>query len=162
MDKMNYPRGLVRYTTEHSLNNQTTHVLRPRMFVYAALILLLIVGLVTSMVLRTPIILDVIRDRNSLYRELPNDVIENIYTIKIINQSNDPRQFGLTVTGIDGISLDGVAHEIRVEGGGVLSLPVRVRAARSKAHGVNEIDFLVTAQDDETITVVEDSRFIGP
>jgi cytochrome c oxidase accessory protein FixG len=162
MDKMNYPRGLVRYTTEHSLNNQTTHVLRPRMFVYAALILLLIVGLVTSMVLRTPIILDVIRDRNSLYRELPNDVIENIYTIKIINQSNDPRQFGLTVTGIDGISLDGVAQEIRVEGGGVLSLPVRVRAARSKAHGVHAIDFLVTAKDDETIAIVEDSRFIGP
>ena len=41
-----------------------------------------------SMVTRTPIILDVIRDRNSLYRELPDEQIENIYTIKI----NQPEQ----------------------------------------------------------------------
>src|SRR6056300_702824 len=30
MDKMNYPRGLVRYTTEHSLQHKGTRVLRPR------------------------------------------------------------------------------------------------------------------------------------
>ena len=36
--------------------------------------------------MRTPIILDVIRDRNTLYRESPDNMIENIYTLKIINQ----------------------------------------------------------------------------
>jgi cytochrome c oxidase accessory protein FixG len=162
MDKMNYPRGLVRYTTEHALNNETTHVIRPRMLVYAALLLLLIGGLITSMALRTPIILDVIRDRNSLFRELPGEIIENIYTVKIINQSNDARSFHLVVTGVDGIVLDGVADEIRVDGGGVLSLPVRARAARGTVQGVSSIDFVVTAIDDPDTSVVEDSRFIGP
>jgi polyferredoxin len=132
------------------------------MLVYAGLLLVLTGGLVTSMVTRTPIILDVIRDRNALYRELPNDLIENSYTIKIINQSNDERRFSLAVVGVDGITLDGVADEILVGGGGVLSLPVRARAHRIDAPGVNGIDFIVTAIDDPGTDRVEDSRFIGP
>ena len=162
MDKMNYPRGLVRYTTEHGLQHEATRVLRPRTFVYATLLTVLVVGLLTAMATRTPVILDVIRDRNSLYRELPNDVIENIYTLKVINQSNDARSFRLSVTGLEGIALDGVGEQISVDGGGVLSLPVRVRAERDKALGIHKIDFIVTASDDESVSVTEDSRFLGP
>jgi len=162
MDKMNYPRGLVRYTTEHSLHNENTRVLRPRMFVYATLLVVLVVGLVTSIAARTPVILDVIRDRNSLYRELPNGIIENIYTIKIINQSNNERAFSLGVSGVNGITLDGVGDEVRVDGGGVLSLPVRARAHRDNAYGVSEIEFSIKAVDDASIVMGEDSRFLGP
>ncbi len=162
MDKMNYPRGLVRYTTEHGMHHEKSSIIRPRTLVYATLLLILASGLVTAMATRTPVILDVIRDRNSLYRELPNDIIENIYTIKIINQSNDARSFALTVSGLAGIELDGVDDEVRVDGGGVLSLPVRVRVARDDAFGISNIDFAVVATDDETVAVIEDSRFLGP
>ena len=120
MDKMSYPRGLIRYTTEHALKNEETHVVRPRMLVYAGLLLVLIGSLVTSMATRTPIILDVIRDRNALYRELPGDIIENSYTIKLINQSNDAREFRLTVSGVDGIYLDDFADTLTIAGGDVL------------------------------------------
>jgi cytochrome c oxidase accessory protein FixG len=162
MDKMNYPRGLVRYTTEHALHHEGTRVLRPRMLVYATLLLVLIFGLVTAMASRTPVILDVIRDRNSLYRELPDDAIENIYTLKIINQSNDVRDFSLQVSGMQNLQLDGVTDRVRVEGGGVLSLPVRVRAQREEARGVNTIVFSIVALDDASVAIDEDSRFIGP
>ncbi len=162
MDKMNYPRGLVRYTTEHALHDEGTRVLRPRMLVYATLLLILIVGLVTAMASRTPVILDVIRDRNSLYRELPDDAIENIYTLKIINQSNDARDFSLQVRGMQNLQIDGVTDRVRVEGGGVLSLPVRVRAQREEARGVNTIIFSIVALDDASVAIDEDSRFIGP
>lgn len=162
MDKMNYARGLVRYTTEHAMHSKETQVIRPRMLVYGALLLVLVGSLVTSMALRTPIILDVIRDRNSLYRELPGDLIENIYTIKVINQSNEPRTFKLSVEGVDGIHLDGIADEVSVDGGGVLSLPVRVRAHRSNAYGIRKIDFIAEAMDDSRDIRVEDSRFLGP
>jgi len=162
MDKMNYPRGLVRYTTEHSLHNKQTHVVRPRMLVYATLLLVLTGSLVTSMAMRTPIILDVIRDRNALYRELPGDLIENIYTIKLINQSNDERSFSLAVEGVDGIYLDGVDETVTVTGGGVLSLPIRARAQRDNAFGIMTINFIATALDDSNDSRTEDSRFLGP
>jgi len=162
MDKMNYPRGLVRYTTEHALQNEGTRVLRPRMIVYATLLLVLIAGLVTAMASRTPVILDVIRDRNSLYRELPDNYVENIYTLKIINQSNEAREFSLRVSGVEGIVLDGVSDILRVDGGGVMSLPVRVRAKRDDVPGVNTILFNIEALDDASVAIEEDSRFIGP
>jgi len=162
MDKMDYPRGLVRYTTEHSMQGESTHVLRPRMFIYAGLLMVLMTALVTSMVTRTPVILDVIRDRNTLYRELPNDVIENSYTVKIINQSNDARDFHMAVDGVPGLTLDGVADEITVAGGEVLSLPVRARTHRDNAYGIMNIAFSVTAADDKSVVVIEESRFLGP
>ena len=162
MDKMNYPRGLVRYTTEHALQQGETQVIRPRMIVYAALLVLLIGVLVTSMSMRTPIILDVIRDRNALYRELPGNIIENSYTIKLINQSNSAREFRLSVTGVEGITLNGVADTVLVDGGGVLSLPVRARAHRENAYGIMKIDFIVKALDDNDDMIIEDSRFLGP
>ncbi|MDH3576574.1 MAG: cytochrome c oxidase accessory protein CcoG [Gammaproteobacteria bacterium] len=162
MDKMKYPRGLVRYTTEHNLHNDKTRVLRPRMFIYGTLLVILSGALVTSMAMRKPVILDVIRDRNTLYRELPNDLIENIYTIKIINQSDGARRFALSVSGIDGITLDGVQDELLVDGGGVLSLPVRARAHRDNAYGVSEIEFNIEAFDDASLVMSEDSRFLGP
>jgi cytochrome c oxidase accessory protein FixG len=162
MDKMEYPRGLVRYTTEHALKGKTSRVLRPRMFVYAAVLIVLAVALVTSMATRTPVILDVIRDRNTLYRELPGDIIENSYTIKVINQRNEARDFRLSVDGVPGLSLDGVADSIRVDGGGVLSLPVRARTQRDNAYGIMNITFTVTAIDDESVVMIEDSRFLGP
>jgi len=162
MDKMDYPRGLVRYTTENAIQGKTTRVLRPRMFVYAGLLTVLMTALITSMVTRTPVILDVIRDRNTLFRELPGDVIENSYTLKIINQSNDARSFHLTVDGVPGLVLDGVADEVQVEGGGVLSLPVRARTHQDNAYGIMNITFSVTAVDDDGVVMVEDSRFLGP
>jgi polyferredoxin len=112
--------------------------------------------------MRTPFLLDVIRDRNTLYRELPGDLIENTYTLKLINQSNDERRFRLDVSGIDGLKLDGAGDDVVVAGGDVVSLPVRVRANRRDSHGIAAIEFTATAVDDDGVTVSEDSRFIGP
>jgi hypothetical protein len=89
-------------------------------------------------------------------------VIENSYTLKIINQSNDARSFHLAVDGVTGLTLDGAADEVAVAGGAVLSLPVRARTHRDNAYGIMNITFSVTAVDDDSVVIVEDSRFLGP
>ena len=162
MDRMDYPRGLIRYTTENALNHKKSSIFRPRILIYAAILIALLTLLVTSMATRTPLILDVIRDRNSLYREVADDVIENIYTLKIINQHSESREFDLSVTGIEGIALDGVPQPLLVPGGEVLSLPVRVRVQRENAYGIMAIDFHIEAVDDPGVAITEDSRFLGP
>jgi len=162
MDKMEYPRGLVRYTTQHTLDGKETHIMRPRTIVYATLLTVLFAALMISMFTRTPLILDVIRDRNALYRELAGDVIENAYTLKVINQSNEPRSFNLSVQGAEGIVLEGFSNPVDVAGGGVLTVPVRARVHRDNAYGMMNINFSATAADDSSIVVVEDSRFFGP
>ena len=126
------------------------------------LLLFLLTGLITSMATRTPLILDVIRDRNTLYREVSDGMVENIYTLKIINQRNDQRSFALGVEGLPGIELDGIANPVVVEGGGVLSVPVRARAHRDNAYGVNNIIFSIEDVEDTSVAITEDSRFLGP
>jgi polyferredoxin len=132
------------------------------MFIYGTILLILIAGLTTSMATRTPIILDVISDRNALYRELPDDIIENAYTLKVINQNNRARTFAISVAGVEGISLDGISDTVTVDAGSVLSVPVRARAHRDNAYGIMTIQFTVKATDDEDAAVIENSRFLGP
>ena len=162
MDKMSYPRGLVGFTTEHALAGKRTRLVRPRTLVYATLLALLTGGLVSSVVLRTPVILDVMRDRNALYRELPNDVIENTYTVKLINQANRAREFALSVGGLPGLELDGVPRSIPIEGGGIVSLPVRVRVKGGGIRGSRAIAFTATPSDNADHLRVTESRFVGP
>jgi len=162
MDKMSYPRGLVRYTTEHALSGAGTRIIRPRVIVYATLLTVLIGGLATAMLTRTPVILDVLRDRNALYRELPAGLIENTYTIKIINQTNAPRQFVLTADGLPGLVLDGVPDSIPVGGGEVKSLPIRARVPKDQVRGSREITFTATPNDNAAHSRIAESRFVGP
>jgi cytochrome c oxidase accessory protein FixG len=93
MDKMGYPRGLVRYATEHGLQSRLDtgqmlrHVLRPRVLVYGFLLVGLIGALLGALALRNPLKVDVIRDRNALARLVEGGNVENTYRIHFMNAS---------------------------------------------------------------------------
>ncbi len=164
MDKMSYPRGLIRYTTEHSIKHAQTHVLRPRMYVYATLLVAVIVGLGVSISQRTPLRLDIIRDRNALYRETNQGLVENVYTLKILNMEEQPHRYELTVSGLEGAKLLLDREQIEVAGGGVLTLPARVRIDPEDLDAASsELLFTIHDTDDpERLTVTEPARFLGP
>ncbi|MDX1570988.1 MAG: cytochrome c oxidase accessory protein CcoG, partial [Xanthomonadales bacterium] len=101
MDKMEYPRGLVRYTTQNAVEGRPTHVFRFRTFIYAALLLVL-TGLWGYGVANRPVLtVDVIRDRNALYRIEDPRKIENSYTLRVINRTEQAREFRISATGLD-------------------------------------------------------------
>ena len=162
MDKMGDPRGLIRYTTEHALHGRATHLLRPRMVVYAALLLLAGGALAYSLVTRTPLILDVIRDRNALYREVSGDQIENAYALKVINLDDRPHTYRLVVSGMQGLELTAPSEPITVPPGSVSNIPARLDAPASRAGGVHRIALTLAAVDAPGISVRENTRFIGP
>ena len=163
MDKMGYAPGLIRYTTQNTLEGRPVRLLRPRVLVYAAILFAVIAGLVWSIATRTPIGLDVLRDRNQLFRESDDGRIENVYTLRIINMDRAAHEFSLAAAGMDHLELVMDAAHVRAEPGEVVDLPVRLRA------GEDEIDqrstpvrFTLTALDDSTLTATEESRFLGP
>ena len=86
MDKMYYPKGLIRYITENSLKGVKTQLLRPRVIVYAVMLILLTSAVFWGIAMRDLVSLDVIRDRNALYCEAVEGLIENVYTLKVINK----------------------------------------------------------------------------
>jgi cytochrome c oxidase accessory protein FixG len=162
MDKMGYERGLVRYTTEHALKGGKTQVLRLRTLIYAALLTVITGALLYSVMQRVPLEMDIIRDRNALFRDTGDGNIENIYTLKVINMSDKAHPFTITVSGVEGMALVG-AEKVQVGAGKVAEVPVKVMlnpdllTARSQ-----EIMFHIVAADDPSLTQTQKARFLGP
>ena len=161
MDKMNYPRGLISYTTEHNLSGQKTHLMRPRLIGYAVA-LLAMMGLFSYAVYDRPLVkLDVLKDR-VLYRENEQGNIENVYTLKVMNKAQQEQTFVIEATGLDGLVYEG-RSEIRAEGGELVTIPVELSIAAEKLpSSTNEIVFHIRSVDDDSINDDADSRFIGP
>ncbi len=163
MDKMGYQRGLIRYTTENAMHGKASHILRPRIVIYAMILLGIMSLFVWSFSQRVSLGLDVIRDRNQLYRETSSGLIENVYILKVLNMDNTAHVFTLDVSGVPGMKLRMDLPEVRVESGDVLELPVRVQVdeAELKTRS-SEIEFTLVADDDPALSATETARFLGP
>ena len=161
MDKMGYDRGLVRYSTEHTLHGKPYRLIRPRTLVYTALLSVLVVSLASLILFRQPVILDVIRDRNTLYRDVGRQGIENSYTVRIVNKHNRSHEYELSVRGLDGIMIR-TDTLVPVAAESVQTVPTAVTAPHESTVGGQTIEFVLQAVDDPSIRMVTESRFRGP
>ncbi|MDT8320344.1 MAG: cytochrome c oxidase accessory protein CcoG [Xanthomonadales bacterium] len=161
MDKMEYPRGLIRYTTENALKHQGTRVLRPRIFVYGALLLIILGSTLWSMTHRVPLRADLIRDRNALYRELPGGIIENVYTLKITNMDDEAHIYTMRVLNNDAVEVD-TSRELQLQAEEVAGISVRLRIPRSEAQGVQALEIELQAQQEPSIRKVFKARALMP
>ena len=161
MDKMGYPHGLIRYSTQNAIDGKNTRVLRPRIFVYGFILLGLVVAWGWGVTHRTELIAEVLRDRNALYREVGDGQVENSYTLKLVNKSGQDNQYRVTLeTTIPGIVLREGEKTAQVDAEQVLSLPLRVTAPDS-IRGRHEVVFHVESLDGASKETVESSYF-GP
>jgi cytochrome c oxidase accessory protein FixG len=162
MDKMGYPKGLIRYTTQNAIEGGRIHVLRPRIIVYGVILVVLCGLFAWRLSARLPIGLDVLHDRNQLYRETAGK-IENVYLLKIMNKDDVPHRYALTVSGIEGLAIATDVDEIPAEGGAVVDVPVALRADESALTARSQpVHFTLTATDDPTLTVGAEAKFLGP
>ena len=161
MDKMNYPKGLISYTTEHNLSGKKTNLVRPRLIGYAIALVAMFCVFAYAISSRSLVELDVLKDR-VLFRENEEGRIENVYTLKIMNKAQHSVTYAIEATGLDGLVYEG-KREVTAEAGEVLSLPVELSIAPEKLpSSANEITFHVKGVDAPDITSDADSRFIGP
>lgn len=161
MDKMNYPRGLISYTTEHNLSGQKTQVMRPRLIGYA-LALVAMMGLFAYAVAdRSLVKLDVLKDR-VLYRENELGRVENVYTLKVMNKAQSEQTFIIEASGLDGLQYEG-RNEIHAAAGELITIPVELSIAPEKLpSSTNDIVFHIRSANDSSIKDDAESRFIGP
>ncbi len=164
MDKVGYERGLIRYDTQSGMEGKRAKVLRPRTLIYGSLLALLLVGFGVSLATRVPVSLDVLRDRTSLYRVIEGVTVENVYTLKVANRSETPRQFIISASGLPGLAVDMSDHTLQLAGGEIREVPIRLRAPlEDLPRGAGfTVDITVTAEDIASITATTQSRFMAP
>jgi len=168
MDKIGAPRGLVRFTTDNALKNDFSpkqirqRLLRPRVLIYGVILLAVVVTFFGSLLMRTPLKMDVIRDRGIIAREVDNGVIENVYRLQITNAGELAQRYRITVSGIAGIALTNL-DEVELQGTESRAVPVTVRVAQGKgAQGSNKVTFTLTAVGDSSLRVTEKASFFVP
>ncbi|HTV98128.1 MAG TPA: cytochrome c oxidase accessory protein CcoG [Steroidobacteraceae bacterium] len=161
MTKIGSARGLVRYSTQAEMDHVRSRVLRPRTAIYGALLLTLISGFAYAVAHRVPFDLDVLRDRNTLYRELDDGRIENVYTVRIINKDQRPHRFVLSAVDLPNAVVDGDSPTYQVAAEDVRSVVVRVRIPPGQEHGGR--DFVLQAQplDRPGLHVASRARFFA-
>jgi cytochrome c oxidase accessory protein FixG len=189
MDKMGYPKGLIRYTTENALDrgydtkSMWKRVLRPRTLVYTAMLLAIVGAAAGSLAMRNPLKVDVIRDRGALAREAAPGVIENVYRLQLMNTDEKARELAIRAVGLPGLRVVGVEQPIALGAGATKLVALRLQAvldgnsesdARSKREhdehnqqdelnpGTHKIEFIVQAVDDDKVVRHEKSSFIIP
>lgn len=163
MDKMNYPRGLIRYTTENNLEGGKTHILRPRLIGYGAALLVMVGLFVVSLSNLAQVGLDVQRDRNVLYREVRGGNIENVYIVRIHNKTRETHSFNLQVEGHPELILQVSESDLRVAPNGLLQVPVNVQLDPGYLESTNmNITFRIQGVDNDQLAASAESRFMGP
>ncbi|WP_447591806.1 cytochrome c oxidase accessory protein CcoG [Aquipseudomonas campi] len=161
MEKMNYPKGLISYTTEHNLSGQKTQLLRPRLIGYAIALVGMILLFGWTVAHRSLVELDVLKDR-VLFRENQQGFIENVYTLKLMNKAQNDLTFTIRADGIEGLVLQG-RNEVKVAAGEVLSVPIELSISPEKLpSSTNTVTFKIQAIEDPSVQSDTHSRFIGP
>ncbi|MFL1416927.1 cytochrome c oxidase accessory protein CcoG [Pseudomonas fildesensis] len=161
MDKMGYARGLVSYTSEHQLQGGKTRLLRPRLIGYSAVLLVMIAALVVALMERPMVSLDVTKDRG-MFRENSQGLIENIYSLKVINKTQQRQDYRLELVDAEGFQLQGKT-EISLAPGEISDVPVSVALLADKpASSSQTIRFKVSDVDEPWIYSAADSRFVAP
>ena len=161
MDKMSYPRGLIGYKSEHTLQGGTTQWMRPRLLGYVTVLVVMIGALVIALQQRPMVSMDVIKDRG-LFRENALGQIENIYTLKVINKTQQPQTYRLRLVDAEGFELHGKT-EFTLAASEMSDIPVSVAMLADRAPSSSqEISFELIDTEQPNVRSLARSRFVAP
>ncbi|WP_326534427.1 cytochrome c oxidase accessory protein CcoG [Pseudorhodoferax sp.] len=176
MDKMNYPRGLIRYATENGMAQHLNRgqmwqrVLRPRVLIYTTVLLLICAAFVGSLALRSPFRVDVVRDRASLARIVEDGRVENVYRLQVMNSAEQPQRYRFSVEGLPGLAIT-EANELALGPAEARWVTLHVQlpheAGRSAGPGAHAIRFHTErlpadGSRDAPVVLSEKSTFVVP
>jgi len=122
MDKINKPRGLIRFASENMIKNSARFKLTARIISYTSLLVVLATVLTILIIKRQPIDVTILRTPGLTFQEQPGNIISNLYSVKLTNKTFDPVSIDL--------KLDDAEGEIKVIGNDIILEPNAVSEAK--------------------------------
>ena len=163
MTKMGYEKKLISYTTEQQLEGTKTHIVRPKLIGYAVALVIMCIAFTYALFTIDPAKLDIIRDRGQLYRISADGLVENVYTLKLLNKTEQSLTYNLSLTGLEEYLWQG-PQTITVHAGEIYTLPISIAVdPYLLKRNVSDIQFVIDAKlsNGEGIHLEETSRFFN-
>ena len=90
MEKINLPKGLIRYASEDEIVKKSRFAWTPRLKGYSAVLTILIGVLIGMLFLRNELEANILRLPGQLYERKEGNIISNVYTYKLVNKTSEP------------------------------------------------------------------------
>jgi cytochrome c oxidase accessory protein FixG len=174
MDKMKYPRGLIRFATQNGMAKRwdkaqtLRRVFRPRVLIYGAVLACICTGFVASLAMRSPFRVDVVRDRGAMARTVGEGAVENVYRLQLMNSTESVQRYRVWVDDLPGATVS-TRSDLIVGPAQARWLPVIVQlpaaGAMTLGAGAHPLHFSVERLADASqsnLTVREKSTFVVP
>jgi cytochrome c oxidase accessory protein FixG len=89
MESVGLEKGLIRYASENEISEGKGFTWTTRMIAYASVLTILTVAMVTMLFIRNDVQAIVLRSAGTLYTQTENGDYQNIYTVKLLNKTNE-------------------------------------------------------------------------
>ena len=163
MDSVGKPHNLVQYTTEATTEGRKTKILRLRIVIYASLLGALAIGFLIALMMRSSVQMDILRDRNALYKVISGNQIENTYNLKVMNKSHVDQRYQLVIEGLRDAKVEMVNDRV-VKAGEIANITVQVTVPKDKLVAASQTVHLKLSEleGDSPDSITEETRFFGP
>ena len=166
MTRLGRPTGLIRYSSRAIMEGQAERLIRPRVLIYAALLLLVASAFLTVLLTRATADVALIRYRGLPYSVLDDQTVVNPVKLNIVNRSGAPQVYRLEVIEpAAGVELRDIAQPVPAAPGenahalGVLAIEGDTFA---RASTLGHLDVRLRVRDTGTYDRVITFRALGP
>lgn len=165
MDKINKPRGLIRYASLDEMEGQPTIKIykRPRVIVYLVILTLAVSGILYGLTHLGTLEMSIIHERQPLFVQQSDGTIQNKYYLKVLNKTDEDVSVRIAVEGSEGLIAIGIDDLLLLEAGEVTNHTVFVKIPEGNLEdSVTPVYFKVYSEDDDDHDASYKSMFTGP
>jgi len=162
MEKMNYAKGLIRYTTGNSIEGKTTKIFRPRILIYGTILSVIIFALGYSIMTRDLVLAKFIHDRNALFTKLDNGSIENAYSLRLVNKTDSAHEFKVIDLSPSYLTIDTELFKLNAGENNVFAVRLNKDSSNKVNKPVERVNLTIQALDDPSIETQLEAKFLAP
>ena len=162
MEKMDYPKGLIKYSTGNRMEGKTTKILRPRILVYAALLSFIIFALIYSIATRELVLAKFIHDRNGLFTKLDDGSIENAYSLRLVNKTDVGHEFKIIDLKPDYLKIDKDSFKLGPGENNLFAVRLNKKPSKGLKIPIEKVTLNIQAVDDPSIKTKLEAKFLAP
>lgn len=163
MEKINLPKGLIRYASEDNIEKKEPFKLTDRMKGYIAVLLILIGVLAGMLALRNDVEARILRLPGQLYEHKDNNIISNVYTYKLVNKTTENiENVTFKLRGIEGnIKLVSTSESFVVTSQGLAEGTLFIELKQSLLSG-DKNNLTIDVYSEDKLIETTSVTFLGP